>query len=263
MPTHDPDKILAGFVGQKQKLCYYPSCGNRSLWPIMQLDADIFVFSDYYSETKIGRTSFWEAIKTGFARHSQPVHEVFSTVRTRVFQVGNKWGFLFFQDNNAALERIRLSGLKIHTFVGICDGCSEGGNYECVHKEPFLGKLLTASEDRLEYFTDHSDILQIPRTLFNYERPQYFKGSVPHPDGWDFQLNSLLVWLHPPGVSEANRDALKLAILTIPEKERLFIDDQHAIDFFDRYPLGRLSPMRQLFHHSILAHYNVCRAPTV
>lgn len=227
----------------------------------MQLDADIFVFSDYNSETKIARARFWETIKTGFARNTHPVNEVFSTVRTRVFQVGNKWGFLFFQDNNAALERIRLSGLKIHTFVGICDGCSEGGNYECVHKEPFLGKLLTASADRLEYFTDHSEFLQTPRSRKNRGMPPEFSTSALHPDGWDFQLNSLLVRVFPSGVPETNDDARKLAILTIPERERIFIDDQmHAIDFLDRYPLGRLSPMRQIFHHGILAHYNVCRA---
>jgi hypothetical protein len=52
------------------------------------------------------------------------------------------------------------AGCKVHHFVGICDGCREGGNLECVHERPFVRRLMRIAADEMHYITDHSEPLQ-------------------------------------------------------------------------------------------------------
>jgi len=258
MPKHDPDRLLAGFLGQNRRLCFYPSCGNRLIWPILNVDAEIFVFSDYFPQSSTGRGRFWFEFKERLLVHGYEVSEVFSTVKTRVFKIGEKWGFLFIEDNNEALKRIRSSRLTIDSFVGICDGCMEGGNYECVHEEPFLEKLLEASSERLDYFTDHSSFLQIPRNPWVFHGHLFYKENTRHSGGWNFTLNSLLVRVGQTGTPEKRALDHKLALLTFPEKHRTFLDELSGIgEACEIPPLAYLAPYRQKSNSGILAHYKV------
>jgi len=153
---------FAGFPSH-QRLCYYPSCGWGLLWAVMQLDADLFVFSD-----KDRRYSRWSSIQADFRRHGLPLELVARGSDFVQFRSAGKTGLLFWEDNNLVLDRLQRTGLTVHHFVGICDGCCEGGNYECVHDLPFVTRLLRVAADGMRYSTDHSRPLQ---------------GFQP-PDGW-------------------------------------------------------------------------------
>lgn len=155
-------ETFAGFPSH-QRLCYYPSCGWGLLWAVMQLDADLFVFSD-----KDRRYSNWSRIQADFRRHGRPLELVARGPDFVQFRSAGKTGLLFWEDNNLVLDRLQRAGLKVHHFVGICDGCCEGGNYECVHDLPFVTRLLRVAADGMRYSTDHSRPLQ---------------GFRPH-DGW-------------------------------------------------------------------------------
>jgi hypothetical protein len=58
---------------------------------------------------------------------------------------------------------IRKSGLRISTFIGVTDGCSEGGNYECVNEMPFFRKILDLKPigRDMTVITDHSEYLPL------------------------------------------------------------------------------------------------------
>lgn len=155
-------ETFAGFPAH-QRLCYYPSCGWGLLWAVMQLDADLFVFSD-----KERRHSSWSNIQADFRRHGRPLELVGRGPDFVQFRSAGKTGLLLWEDNNLVLDRLQRAGLKVHHFVGICDGCCEGGNYECVHDLPFVTRLLRVAADGMRYSTDHSRPLQ---------------GFQPH-DGW-------------------------------------------------------------------------------
>lgn len=60
-------------------------------------------------------------------------------------------------ENNRALRILIDAGVKIMCFVGINDGCSEGGNHECVNSSSFYGRLSPILEDEMYYITDHFD----------------------------------------------------------------------------------------------------------
>jgi hypothetical protein len=172
------------------------------LWAIMKLDASVFVFSDYspghpridpLSRCKrIGRERFWNEVFRDFRRNHVPFDFVESTEECIIFRCGDKWGFLFFQDNNEVLARVSKSGWKIDMFVGICDGCLEGGNYECVNRGAFFSKLLTAGSNSLTYITDHCEILeaQVDASFAPWAR---FRRQVTYPDYWHFSLQRCLV----------------------------------------------------------------------
>lgn len=238
MATHDPDKILQRLRAENKGVCYYPSCGDRSPWVVTRLDADIFVFSDKRPRNAQQRNHFSHAFQQGFMHHGLRLDMEFATVRTRLFRLGRKFVFLFFQDNNQALARIHDAGLKITTFVGVCDGCMEGGNYECVHDDPFLAKVLATAADGMEYITDHSQLL-----ANGHGCDIRFLRHAVHPSGWNFTLNSLLF-----------RDDLDpedpYQILRFPERSR--IPARSSSD-----TLARLLAMRQIYHSSMLAHYDV------
>jgi hypothetical protein len=242
MPTHDPDIILKSLRADRARLCFYPSCGNRSPWVVTALDADVFVFSDKSPRSALQRQRFCRNFQQGFARHGMRPNLEFATVRTRCFRLDGKLMFLFFQDNNKALARIHNAGWKISTFVGICDGCGEGGNYECIHADPFLSKVLAVATDGMEYITDHSQLL-----ASNDGRHLRFRHHAAHPSGWEFSLHSLLF-----RDVEDVQDSYK--ILRFPERQRL---STGTCDL----SLARLRPMRESYHSSMLAHYFVNKTP--
>jgi len=60
-------------------------------------------------------------------------------------------------DTNRALRILKENGVKIQCFVGIRDGCNEGGNYECVNTNSFFGRLSPILDNKVYYITDHFD----------------------------------------------------------------------------------------------------------
>src|SRR5262249_20304609 len=78
----------------------------------------------------------------------------------RMFRKAGKDAYLFFNDNNDVLELIRRSACRIDCFIGIRDGCSDDGNYECVIKRSFFSNTLTLMpETGMDYITDHPELM--------------------------------------------------------------------------------------------------------
>ena len=161
----------------------------------MRLEYDVFVFSDCAPSDKNQRQRFRQAVQED-ARTCGVVCTLYkATVRTRVFRSGGKWGFLFFQDNNEVLTRIANAGYLISGFMGIRDGCTEGGNYECVNEFPFFGKVLSLANSPFSYYTNHSALLtdfvesSVRRHTFFLKRQELEDTS----GAWEFNLDSVLV----------------------------------------------------------------------
>ena len=179
--AYDPDLELIRLSGDKPRLLFYPSSGSH-LGPLLGMDYDVFVFADKSPSTGEGRRRFYSEVK----RNAPNITLHASTKRTRVFRFGSKWGFLFFQENNDVLERIKASGNSIACFIGINDGCREGGNYECVNEPKFFSKVLSCAEpDGMTYVTDHTDVLRKKSLypdvdFFNKRAPGFYKEFI-----WD------------------------------------------------------------------------------
>lgn len=138
-----------------QRLCLYPSSGFQLLWAVMQLNADLFVFSDRQKELNP-----WSKIETDFQRHRRLVELLHEGADHLLFRSHGKLALYLYEDNNLTLKRLHAAGLQVHHFVGICDGCREGGNYECVHDLGYLRQLTQLAAPEMRYTTDHSDLLQ-------------------------------------------------------------------------------------------------------
>lgn len=239
-----------------QRLCFYPSSGYQLLWAVMQLDADLFVFSD-----KDRRYSSWAKIREDFARYRLPLELISRGPDFVQFRSGTKTGVLLWEDHNLVLDRLLDAGLRVHHFVGICDGCCEGGNYECVHERPFVQRLMRVAADGMRYTTDHSRPLQ---------------GFGPH-DGWGiFHTKKFLEYLtlrdfpEPPDrYREArwpipHRDDLPDAIFELEgvlirpdvngHPRRLEVLPKGSMQATQ---LETLSPFRLLAGRGILAEYRV------
>lgn len=71
--------------------------------------------------------------------------------------------------------------LKINCFVGIRDGCCEGGNYECVNSTNFFGRLSALIADSAFYITDHFFFNAYPSRKFRLDVPFDSSEVVPLP----------------------------------------------------------------------------------
>ena len=60
-------------------------------------------------------------------------------------------------DNNKALRVLKNAGVKIQCFIGMQDGCNEGGNYECVNTPQFFGRLSPILDNKVLYIANHWD----------------------------------------------------------------------------------------------------------
>lgn len=163
-----PDNTAIAATPHKSeiKICFYPSSGFERLWVVMALDCDVFIFSD-----KQRRPAPWPTIQHDFLRHGRDVVLVEKSDRHVFFASGGKAALLFLEDNNQTLARIQSDFGWVHHFVGICDGCCEGGNDECVHDRPFMSRLLQNAAPGMKYSTDHSQPLEL--------RPVGWGGGVP------------------------------------------------------------------------------------
>jgi hypothetical protein len=156
MIDYDPDLELEQLAASKPRLLFYPSSG-KYFGRFLGMDYDVFVFADYGRLMTGGRARFYSEIR----QYIPNVAPHASTRSTEVFKFGDKWGFLFVQDNNEVLESIWTSGNTISCFLGFNDGCCEGGNYECVNEPKFFERVLSAAEPSgMKYLTDHTSILK-------------------------------------------------------------------------------------------------------
>ncbi len=195
MKNFDADAHLLSLKPTHPRLLFYPSCGDNLLWTIMRLEYDIFVFSDYAPSDENLRQLFWLTVQEDARMHGVVFTLYKATVRTRVFRSNGKWGFLFFQDNNEALSRIANADYLISAFVGIRDGCAEGGNYECVNEFPFLEKVLSLANSPFSYYTNHSSLLtdsaeSLLRNHTFFLKRQKLEAAT---EAWEFKLDSVLV----------------------------------------------------------------------
>lgn len=187
----DVDKILSWVAQNELKLCYYPSCGTRDIWALSQLDADFFVLSDYYPcRFSHDKGRFVSRIKQNCCSAKRQFSMVYPRVQTGdhvCFTIEGKVFMLFFEDNNITLQRLKSNECPITFFVGIQDGCQEGGNYECVNEDPFLSKVLEISTKPLFYFTNHSQFLE-DRSVYSEGQIRKFRRLRGHPSGRVFTL---------------------------------------------------------------------------
>lgn len=65
-------------------------------------------------------------------------------------------------DNEYCIRLMIDAGLKISLFVGIQDGCCEGGNHECVNSQTFFSRLSPLIADECHYLTNHLFPLRKP-----------------------------------------------------------------------------------------------------
>lgn len=245
------------FPGHRE-LCYYPSSGHQMLWAVMNLPHDLFVFSD-----KMARFDFKAAIEKDFARAGCELTWLPSaSPEVLCFESGGKQGVLFQEDNNVTLRRLSDAGLRVAHFVGICDGCCEGGNHECVHDRPFLSRLLPLCVEGARYTTDHSQNLEdaapySSRGVSHKFRHQAFWNDFVAPPG-DFDRLD-------PDLHEQVTPTLRFvlaAVLVLPFGERanpkakdggfVVMDMAHSDAL-----LRRLLPFRTVLHRPRLAEFRI------
>jgi len=252
------------FFGDHTRLCFYPSSGANALWALMQLNCDLFVMAEQRPEAVS-----WRHIASEFKKQGLPVELVQHNRHYLRFTSQGKTAWIFFEDNNITLQRLHRLGLKIHHFVGICDGCAEGGNHECVHERPFLSLILHIAVQGMVYTTDHSGPLERGRPC-NWgagipNHPKFADAvawrGFPEPPQWNhppepdlspsvnpstvFLLQGVLVTPANLGSSD-NGGRLRAADLVVLPK--------------GNYPsqLECLKPFRTQYSRGVLAEYRVC-----
>lgn len=134
---------------------FYPSAGHgRGKLDAWEFDADLVIMADKQPDRSDTMDDWFES----FGGDSDQLFA--SSDNYRIEQREDRYFCFFFEDNNEVFEKIRHAGLPITTFIGINDGCREGGNYECVNSQPWLHKVFKrfpTSGGR--YITDHSPII--------------------------------------------------------------------------------------------------------
>lgn len=92
-------------------------------------------------------------------------------------------------DNNELLGLFLVRGIRISAIVIICDGCVEGGNYECVAGDGFFGRLMPVMAEKFDFFCDHQAItlepfipIDVPAHFDEFETPNYLEPFKKHSD---------------------------------------------------------------------------------
>lgn len=101
-------------------------------------------------------------------------------------------------DNNELLGLFLAKGITISSLIIIRDGCVEGGNYECIAKDGFFGRLMPVMAEKLDYFCDHASFSNdVPAHFDMFQRPAYLepfiKFSDPLQDVKSFHITSTRV----------------------------------------------------------------------
>lgn len=178
------------------RILFYPSA-NINIGSFFILDYDVFVFSDFLPDmnfTKDHRREFWADISgqiKGPNEIPRPnVQILFESELVVCFRFGEKIGIYYFLDNNIVLKKITKSGQKIHCFVAICDGCSEGGNYECINDPRWLHNVFNLfPQNGGFYITDHPSDWVHDGNEFSQELEDRFRRNYPRTEKFNFQEN--------------------------------------------------------------------------
>lgn len=93
------------------RLCFYPSSGDRALWVLMRLDCDLFVMADKRREAVS-----WRRIQADFKKQGLPIELVEQGAGHLCFRSQGKTAWIFIEDNNVTLERLHRARLTIHYF---------------------------------------------------------------------------------------------------------------------------------------------------
>ncbi len=153
--------IAADIIGSNQKVLFYPSSGNNQKG-LFKMDYDVFIFAEKHCPTILERFFYCRSIVKSVpgAKYPKKIEK-----DIYCFTVGGKKAYLFFKDNDAVLARIKAEGVGISAFVGVCDGCRQGGNDSCVNGSDWLDKAFSSFRNgQGVYITDHSDL------LYNWDR---------------------------------------------------------------------------------------------
>lgn len=170
-----PDE--AARLPEGKTVLFYPSCGYGLLWSLLSLPGEIVVMSDDLPHRQPGWCNwqqFCDRITRDFAQHGIPMTVDHCDASLCRFQAAGKSVWLFFEDNNEVVRRLADAGGRIQTMVGICDGCCEGGNYECVNDTRFLTTVLALATADFRLYLDHSPLLEDKyRGWFHGEPPRH------------------------------------------------------------------------------------------
>lgn len=96
-------------------------------------------------------------------------------------------------DNNFLLNTLIKHNIRISSAIFICDGCQEGGNYECTNTASYFGRLLPLLDDSSHILTDHgtdNGFFDVPVIANNIIIPEFYKDLIrkSHP------MNNPLLW---------------------------------------------------------------------
>lgn len=153
------ETILTEAAREGRRILFYPSSGENLKW-VFDIDYDMVISADYLcgvnTESK-HRRSHWKGCIKHFGQ--EDVKLLSSTEEARVYEFKGKRGIHLFKENKEVLEIIKNTGNRISCFVGVCDGCLEGGNTYCVNDPEFLTQVVSISSPGMLYITDHSNII--------------------------------------------------------------------------------------------------------
>ena len=229
----------------------------------MRLDCNLFVMAD-----KLREAVSWRRIEADFIKQGLPIELVHQGAGHLCFRSQGKTAWIFIEDNNVTLARLHRARLSIHHFVGICDGCCEGGNHECVHERPFLSRVLPLADLGMAYTTDHSRPLERGRP-YNWcagvpNHPKFSDmvawRNFPEPPTWEraggpdqheqvrsstrFELQGVLVAPH-----HGSHDRFKASDLVVLPKGNFPTQLDSLVPFRIQYGQGVLAEYRVYWEH--------------
>lgn len=87
--------------------------------------------------------------------------------------------YCFNYDNNELLGLLFAKGIKLSAVVIIRDGCVEGGNYECVARESFFGRLMPVVTEPFDLFCDHEEFqIDAPARFEQFKTPSHLEPFI-------------------------------------------------------------------------------------
>ena len=194
-----PDTVIEQFLKwwiPVDRIGFYPSSGT-DVSQVFGMKCDAFFVADYF------RRNILESCILEF-------NENFI-----VFEQGDKRGYFFLKDNNEVLQLLEACNIKLSLFVGVRDGCEEGGNYQCTNAIPFLEQVIAlACDDGMDVYVDHSRFLEeYPNFIFGDRLIQWqgitSKEFNDHPIG---EIKHYIVSKHTPQVWEWKNENIHLTL---------------------------------------------------
>ena len=209
--TGVPDSVIKKFVDlwvPAKRIGFYPSSGT-DLRRVFELDCNAFFFANYSSsKTK-------DFYKKAIAESIPKIQFIEINREFIVFSRGSKRGYFFMIDNNEVLQLMEKCNLRLNLFVGMRDGCMEGGNYECTNTIPFLEKIISLSSDvGMDVYVDHSAFLHMySNYIFGNRYIHFIEESTSqfnrHPID---SVQHYYVSLHKPEIWKWEKRNIKLTI---------------------------------------------------